>query len=235
LSELVHRRLGRAEYAETWALQRALREEIKSAPQDHPDIVLTVEHPPVLTAGRRARDSNLLHSIDELAVLGVAVHRIDRGGDWTYHGPGQVVVYPIVSLRRRRLSVKGHVAALEDAMIETAVRALAAAGVRDVEVVRRCGAPGAWVRRPDGSEGKVGAVGVHVSRGVTLHGLALNLDPDPWGFGWIVPCGLVGEETTSLAALVRERGGDTAGLPSPDRAADWLVDALKSAMSRRAR
>lgn len=233
---LRHRPLGRRGYARTWTLQKEVREQLKAGLDAEPDVLLTVEHPPVLTAGRRAAPENLLLSPEQANGLGVHVQHIERGGDWTYHGPGQLVAYPIVALRRRGLSVKGYVAALEDAMASVAKRALVAAGCSGaVALGRRCGAPGLWATRPDGTDAKLGAVGVHVSRGVTLHGLALNLNPDPWGFSWIVPCGLAGEETSSLARLARELGGNESAIPTVEEAGHWLMEVLPTTLGDHAR
>ncbi len=224
-----HRHLGRLDYDSAWALQRQARERLLAEP-DTPDVLLTVEHPPVLTAGRRALAAHLLRPRDELEALGIQVRDIERGGDWTWHGPGQLVGYPIITLRRRRLAVKHFVGALEDAMIAVAARALATAGVGDATLVRRRGYPGAWLEQPAGPPRKLGATGVHIRHGVSLHGLALNIDPRPWGFDYIVPCGLQGVQTTSLAQLTMERGGDPAALPSVQEAAQWLAEGLPAAL-----
>ncbi len=230
---LTHRPLGVASYGEAWELQRQARRALQQRP-DAPEVVFTVEHPAVLTAGTRAAPENLRADEPSLRARGVAIEHIERGGDWTYHGPGQLVVYPIVSLRRRRMGAKAYVAGLEATMERLARRALAAAGAdAGVSLIRKCGAPGLWARRDDGSTCKLGAVGVHISRGVTLHGLALNLDPDPWGFDWIVPCGLAGEETSSVAALVRESGGDVGALPSVVEAGRWAFDVLADELDAR--
>jgi lipoate-protein ligase B len=206
--------LGQRDYAEVWALQRELRGQRQRG--EVPDLVLTVEHGPVLTAGRRARPEHLLLDTRALHLRGVAVHWIERGGDWTWHGPGQLVAYPIVSLPARGLRIPDFVAALEGAMRRVAERI--AEG--EVEFVRQPEHPGLWARR-DGMVRKVGAVGVHVERGVTAHGLALNLDPHPWGFDFIRPCGLDAQFTTSLARLLGR------AVPAVADAAPWLADALQ--------
>ncbi len=221
---LEHRHLGLLDYDSAWALQRQLRERLLADPQA-PDVLLTVQHPPVLTAGKRALAANLLRSRAELEALGIAVRDVERGGDWTWHGPGQLVGYPIVSLRRRRIAVKHFVGALEDAMIDLAGRVFAAAGLA-LPLIRKKGQPGAWLDEPGGPRRKLGATGVNIRHGVSLHGLALNLDPDPWGFDYIVPCGLQGVETTSIAQLIAERSGDKAALPSVQEAGAWLAECL---------
>lgn len=215
--------LGRASWDAAHQRQLALRQERLEGRGT--DTVLTVEHDPVLTAGRRSDPDDLLHSEEALEAEGIAVRRAERGGSWTWHGPGQLVAYPIVRLPDRGLKVPAFVAGLELAMAELTRETLARCGVTDVEVGRRCGFPGTWVRRSRGVA-KVGAVGVHVRRFVALHGLAWNLDPNPWGFDRIVPCGLDDVETTSVARLVAEGGGDSAALPTVDQAAARLVELL---------
>jgi lipoyl(octanoyl) transferase len=151
-----------------------------------PETLIVLEHPPVITLGHRGNRDNVLASRETLASLGVEVFRTSRGGDATYHGPGQVVAYPIVSLRALDLAVGEFVGVLEEAMIRTA----ADHGVRARRIE---GTPGIFV-----GEDKVGAVGLHVSRGVTTHGLALNVEPDLGHFDLIVPCGLKDHGVTSL-------------------------------------
>lgn len=197
-------------------------------------MLLTLEHdPPVLTAGRRAQEENLRQPREALEALGFQLRAVERGGDWTYHGPGQLVGYPIVALRGRSLKVRGLVRGLEAAMAEVVERCLRAAGAdpSSLRLGRLDGFPGCWVFRPDGGRAKVGAVGVHIRRGVSLHGLALNLDPRPWGFDRIVPCGLA-DEVTSVARLAAELGGDPAGLPALEPVAELLASALPRAWQR---
>ncbi len=213
---MIHRHLGALPYAEALALQRRLHAERLAGEGE--DVLLTLEHRPgVLTGGRRAREENIVSSGEALAAAGVERLRIDRGGDWTWHGPGQLVAYPIVRLKGWGLDVPAFVAGLELGMAGIATAALPTDAGR---VGRRCGYPGLWIERPSGLE-KLGAVGVHVRRFVSLHGLALNLDPDPWGFDHIVPCGLR-EPVTSIARL----GGQ---VPSVEEAADRLADLLPAA------
>lgn len=227
---LLHRPLGRLDHGAAHSLQAEAREALLADP-DGPDVLFTVEHPPVLTAGKRARDEHLLAEPAALDAAGVQVRYIERGGDWTWHGPGQLVAYPIVHLRRRRLAVKDFVAVLEGAMAAFAGRVLADAGVAHAGLGTVCGAPGAWITRPDGTRAKLGAVGLHVRHGVTLHGLALNLDPEPWGFDWIVPCGLADASTTSLAREIARSGGRVDALPSVEEAGERLAAALASALA----
>ncbi len=231
---LEHRHLGLLDYDSAWALQRRLRERLLADPRA-PDVLLTVQHPPVLTAGKRALSANLLHPRIELEERGIAVRDVERGGDWTWHGPGQLVGYPIVALRRRRIAVKHFVGALEDAMINLAGRIFVAAGVASLPLIRKKGHPGAWLDEPGGPRRKLGATGVHIRHGVSLHGLALNLDPEPWGFDYILPCGLRGVETTSVAQLITERGGDLSALPSVRVAGAWLAECLPGQLEAAAR
>ena len=224
---LSHRDLGPIGFDETLELQRGLRSERMSG--DGCDQLLTLEHPPVLTGGRRAAAADLLASEDELSGRGVLVRNIERGGSWTWHGPGQLVAYPIVALRNWGIRVPVFVAGLEGAMAELTEWALDRAGLDLAELGwalgRRCGFPGTWLQRPDGSVAKVGAVGVHFRRFVSMHGLAWNLDPEPWGFDLIRPCGLQ-EEVTSVRRLVDELGGNVAALPTRAAAAELLAHIL---------
>ncbi|HCP47105.1 MAG TPA: lipoyl(octanoyl) transferase [Deltaproteobacteria bacterium] len=214
---LEHRALGTRSYLEVLDLQRNSRSAVMTG--DAGDVLFTVEHDPgVLTAGRRARAEHILAAPRELADYGVEMHAVERGGGWTWHGPGQLVAYPIVDLRARRLRVPDFVAGLEEAMVVLARSILSSASVPlgdgGLVVGRRCGFPGAWVREPGGELVKIGAVGVHVRRFVSMHGLALNLAPEPFGFDWIVACGLESERTTSLARLCARWGKDSPVLPS---------------------
>jgi lipoate-protein ligase B len=219
------------DYDSAWALQRELRDR-RITGEGH-DVLLTLEHdPPVFTAGRRAHEENLRLPRSQLEELGFQLRAVERGGDWTFHGPGQLVGYPIVGLVDRHLKVTGLVRGLEAAMADVVRACLARAGV-DPEAAgltlgQLKGLPGCWLFRPDGSRAKVGAVGVYIRRFVSLHGLALNLDPRPWGFGRIVPCGLQ-DEVTSVARLIDELGGDPRALPSMEEAAGLLAAALPPA------
>lgn len=209
-------------------MQRELRE-ARLAGQGS-DVLLTLEHcPPVLTAGRRARPEHLRVSREVLVAAGFQVRAIERGGDWTFHGPGQLVAYPVVALQPRRLKVPALVAGMEAAMAALARHALREAGA-DPEGAGLAlgplpGFPGCWAFRADQSRAKVGAIGVHVHRGVCIHGLALNVDPVPWGFDRIVPCGLL-DEVTSLAKLARELGAARGRLPGLEALATHLAALL---------
>lgn len=180
--------LGRVPYREAWELQHRLFEQ--RAASAIPDTLLLVEHPPTITLGRAGGRDHLLASAEELATRGIEVLEIDRGGDVTYHGPGQVVAYPILDLSRLLPDLNRYVRALE----ETMMRVLRDHGV---EPERVAGMSGVWV-----GGAKVGAVGVRVKEWITMHGFALNVNTDLSGFGLIVPCGLHGRPVTSLARLL---------------------------------
>ena len=168
--------LGRMPFAAAWDLQRSLADKRKLG--EIPDQLLIVEHPPVVTMGRNGHDENLLTPPDALASLGVAFEHTDRGGDVTFHGPGQIVGYPILDLRDWKREVGAYLRALEQMLIDT----LAGFGLRGE---RSAGKTGVWI------EGrKVAAMGVPMSRWVTTHGFALNVDTDLSYFQHIVPCGL---------------------------------------------
>lgn len=179
--------LGREGYLSTLRLQ----EELRALRQDGaiPDTFLVVEHPPCLTIGRGGSAANILAGEDVLARAGIAVYVADRGGDVTYHGPGQLVCYPIVDLTGYGRDLHAHARRLEGVMMEAA----ASFGVASW---RTPGSPGVWTAR-----GKVGAIGVAVRRWVTTHGAALNACPDMKAFSLIVPCGLRGMTVTSLAEI----------------------------------
>lgn len=153
------------------------------------DALLLLEHEPVLTLGRRAERSHVLASADELAAAGVELFETGRGGDVTYHGPGQVVGYPVVSLAPDRKDVKRYVADLEGVMIDVC-------SSYGLEAGRSEGRIGCWL---GGGTRKVGAIGVRISKWVTSHGFALNVAPNMGHFGLIVPCGIADKPVTSLA------------------------------------
>jgi len=184
------RDLGRLGYARAFAIQQELVERRKRG--EIPDQLLFVEHPPVVTMGRNAHDENLLADPELLDRAGIELHRTDRGGDVTYHGPGQIVSYPIVDLREWKRDVTAYLRGLEDVLIGTLSEF-------DIQARRLEGATGAWVSTPGGLA-KVAAIGVHISRWVTSHGFALNVDTDLTYFRYIVPCGLT-QPVTSMRAL----------------------------------
>lgn len=188
--------LGTVEYRSAWALQQRLAADRQRDAID--DTVLLLEHPPVYTLGRRATMEHVLLDAGARAAAGIDVVEVDRGGDVTYHGPGQLVAYPIVRLAGQR-----HVVDFVRALEQVAIVALASLGVAGR---RREGLTGVWVDRD-----KIVAIGVRVGAGgVTSHGLALNVAPDLTHFAGIVPCGLATEGVTSLAALGRPAEMDLA-------------------------
>jgi lipoyl(octanoyl) transferase len=183
--------LGRIGYREAWDLQKELV--AQRAEGSIGDRLLLLEHDPVLTLGRQADDAHVLASPRDLRRRGIEVIRVERGGEVTYHGPGQLVAYPVIRLGDRGLLVRPLVAALEAAMIETCARL-------GVEAVRRDGHPGCWVEGERGRPNrKVGALGLRIERGVSYHGIALNIDPDLRDFELIDPCGVPGLVSSSIA------------------------------------
>jgi lipoyl(octanoyl) transferase len=180
------RDLGSMRYAGAFALQQQFVERRKRG--EIPDQLLIVEHPHVVTMGRNGHDENLLCAPELLDRAGVDFHRTDRGGDVTYHGPGQIVGYPIFDLREWKRDVVAYVRALEQVLID----ALAEFGI---PAGREAGATGVWT-----AEGKIAAIGVHISRWVASHGFALNVATDLSYFRYIVPCGLT-KPVTSMQAL----------------------------------
>jgi lipoyl(octanoyl) transferase len=185
-------KLGRVSYSEALALQQQLVELRHQQRIDN--TLLLLEHPPVLTLGRNSRRENILASDELLARKGVEVHEINRGGDVTYHGPGQLVGYPILDLRSfsPRLGAVDYVRKLEEVLIRTC----ASYGIVTERVAKRTGV---WTA-PSGSipERKIAAIGVHISRAITSHGFALNVTTDLRDFDLIVPCGIADRSVTSL-------------------------------------
>src|SRR5690606_21808675 len=167
--------LGRMGFEEALALQLEARERVIAGA---PGTLFLVEHPPVLTLGRRARREDILWSEAERAAIGMSVCEAPRGGEVTVHGPGQLVAYPVVQIGRK---IREHIVRLGDA----AIAVLTELGVEDCEF--RMAHPGVW-RGPD----KLASIGIHVSRGVAVQGISINLDVDPQLFGSLVSCGLRG-------------------------------------------
>jgi lipoyl(octanoyl) transferase len=199
------RDLGRMRYGEALEVQRTLVEQRKRG--EIPDQLLFVEHPHVITLGRNARLQNLLAGEELLERMGVEVRETNRGGDVTYHGPGQVVGYPIFDLREWKRDVVAYVRALEQTIIE-------ALGQFGIDAERLEGCTGVWVRGA-----KIAAIGVHISRWVTSHGFALNVSTDLDYFRLIVPCGLT-KPVTSMEQM-------GAGAPRQE-----VVDALAGSFAR---
>uniref|UniRef100_A0ACD5YG38 Uncharacterized protein n=1 Tax=Avena sativa TaxID=4498 RepID=A0ACD5YG38_AVESA len=199
-------KLGVVKYGDALKLQERLVAERKAGRVQ--DLVLSLQHPPTYTIGKRPTDHNLLVPESSLEGLGAELHRTERGGDITFHGPRQAVLYPILSLRDIGLGARRYVEGLEAAMVEVA----SMYGVK----ARPGGAcTGVWV-----GDRKIGAIGVRISSGFTCHGLAFNIDPDLGYFKHIVPCGIANKEVTSLR---REAAVE---LPPDEVIHDQLVQSL---------
>jgi len=181
---------GRAAYGPTLELQKKLLREVQSAADDRAYLLLVEHDPAVITLGRRAKAEHLLASRERLAEMGIELAEATRGGDITYHGPGQLVGYPILRLRPGQRPVHAYIRNLEEALI----RLLARFGI---EGRRIRGKTGVWV-----GEEKVAAIGVAVSRWTAYHGFALNVATDLSAFDLIVPCGIRGARVTSLEQLL---------------------------------
>ena len=220
--------LGVVGYAESMELQRQLHRQVVDGTL--PDLLLLLEHPHVYTLGRRGKEKDLLATEEERRAYGVEVHRTDRGGEVTYHGPGQLVGYPIVDLRRWGGGPLAYVRALEAVLSAT----LGEFGLSSQSGEKPTGV---WV-----SDAKIAAIGVKISRRVTMHGFGLNVDPDLSYFDRIVPCGMPDAQVTSMAALLVgeitveqvvpvliERFGETFGLRVSPRSPDEIESVLSLA------
>ncbi|KAJ6702599.1 OCTANOYLTRANSFERASE [Salix koriyanagi] len=197
-------KLGKMNYLEALKLQEKLVCDRKA--HKIPDTLLSLQHPPTYTLGKRRTDHNLLIPVPELEKIGAELHYTQRGGDITYHGPHQAILYPIISLREIGLGARKYVEKLELTMIDMASQygVKACAG-------KKC-ETGVWV-----GDRKIGAIGVRISSGITSHGLAFNIDPDLDYFKHIVPCGIADKEVTSLR---RETG---TALPSEEVIHEQLI------------
>jgi lipoyl(octanoyl) transferase len=191
--------LGLIGYAEAWDLQKRLVAARKTGAIE--DVLLLCEHPHVITLGRNGKREHLLASEQVLRQKGVEFHSSDRGGDITYHGPGQLVGYPILNLGAIRKDVVWYVRMLEEVMISSTAEF-------GISAERVTGKTGIWVRTtsdsnvPASTEEKLGAIGVHLSRWVTSHGFAYNVSTDLRYFDLIVPCGIAGRKATSLEKIL---------------------------------
>ena len=226
------RRLGRIPYLAAHRLQEALVE--ARAAGEVGDTLLLLEHPPVITLGRGAKEEHLRFPRASLNERGIEVHDTGRGGDVTYHGPGQLVAYPILDLSPDRRDVRKYVRGLEEVMIRTAARW----GVK-AERIDDKGYEGVWVRSEGLGDRKIGAVGVRISRWITMHGLALNVRTQLSHFGLIVPCGITDKGVTSLELELGEAAptvDEVMGILAPIVAEVFeaeLVDAEPSELERR--
>jgi lipoyl(octanoyl) transferase len=226
--------LGLVPYAEAWELQKRLVAARKA--QMIEDVLLFCEHPHVITLGRSGKRSNLLANENVLNQKGVEYFETSRGGDITYHGPGQIVGYPIVDLGRIKRDVVWYVRMLEEAMIRATAEFQIAAR-------REAGRTGIWVDEAQtGAAEKLAAIGVHISRWVTSHGFAYNVATDLRYFDLIVPCGIAERKTTSLEKLLMRRValdqvkpklakplGDLLGLDMRGRSRAELLERLEAA------
>jgi lipoate-protein ligase B len=179
--------LNRIPYEEAWTLQQEWVSCKKKG--EFPELLILLEHPPVFTLGKWGKEKHLSVSPDHLKREGIALIRCERGGDITYHGPGQLVGYPILNLKNFRLGVKAYVHQVEEVLIRT---------LDDFGAVvsRKQGFPGVWAK-----EKKIASIGIAVQKGITFHGFALNYDHNPAHFEWITPCGLNGVKMTSVQEL----------------------------------
>ena len=188
------RDLGTMTYRDAWALQEQVHADVVAGADEQ---FLLVEHPPVITFGRRpGQTKHLLAAADELKKQGVEVVESDRGGDVTFHGPGQLVAYPIVRLNDHRLSVGGYVGRLQEIVIAT-LNDLGVPSQTDADAI------GVWTCGDSCELAKICAIGVRIRRGVSMHGLALNVTTDLRYFNLIIPCGLSGRAVTSIERILR--------------------------------
>ncbi|PYT42194.1 MAG: lipoyl(octanoyl) transferase [Acidobacteria bacterium] len=214
--------LGLIGYADAYALQKRVVAARKAEAIE--DVLLLCEHPHVITQGRNGKREHLLVSERVLRQKGVEYHETSRGGDITYHGPGQIVGYPILNLGAIRRDVVWYVRTLEEAMI----RATSEFGIAAQRVA---GKTGIWVRT-ENSEEKLGAIGVHISRWVTSHGFAYNVSTDLRNFDWIVPCGIADRKATSLEKLLGRSVEEKEVAP---RIANYLGELLELEMKEASR
>jgi lipoyl(octanoyl) transferase len=208
--------LGRVGYRDAWDLQKRLA--AARAAGSIGDQLLLLEHPAVLTLGRGADETHVLATAAELDARGIELLRVERGGEVTYHGPGQLVAYPIVRLADRGLLLRPFVRTLEGALEDTCAAFGVTAG-------RREGHPGCWVDPEGLLPRKIGALGLRVERGVTYHGIALNVSVDLADFGLIDPCGMPGLTSASIASELGRRD-ERPTTESVARAAAAFADAF---------
>ena len=194
MERVVCRNIGRVEYARAWEMQKQLFEALLAAKRDGTtaqQTILFVEHPHVYTLGKSGHADNMLIGEERLREIGATFFRIDRGGDITYHGLGQLVGYPILDLERLGVSLKEYIWNIEEAVIRTVAEYGICAG-------RLEGATGVWIDPHDAGARKICAIGVKASRYVTMHGFALNVTTDLRYFSYIHPCGFVDKGVTSI-------------------------------------
>ncbi|MFI3263979.1 MAG: lipoyl(octanoyl) transferase LipB [Rikenellaceae bacterium] len=188
-----YRDLGTMAYGECWEIQQQLFEELlqnKKCGRPKLGYILAVEHPAVYTLGKSGKSSNILFSEEQLEAIGASYYHIDRGGDVTFHGQGQIVLYPILDLEEVGIGLKEYISALEQAVIETVAH-------WGIEAGRIEGAAGVWITKGASSR-KICAIGVKSSRYITMHGLAMNVSTDLKFFNYINPCGFTDRGVTSM-------------------------------------
>jgi lipoyl(octanoyl) transferase len=181
--------LGRCDYQKALDIQKDLL--AKRQQGEIEDILILVEHPPVITLGINAEEENIISSDEFLSEYGISIHKINRGGDVTYHGPGQIVGYPIINIKEKRLGVKDFVRKIEEVFIELLNNKYNISAARDPEHT------GVWV-----GNDKITAIGIAVKRYVTMHGFAFNVNTNLEHFKWIVPCGISDRGVTSVERLI---------------------------------
>ena len=213
--------LGLMDYEDAFLLQKRYVAEKIDGTIDY-DPILVLEHPSVFTLGKRGGRENLMVSEAFLEERGVPIVQTERGGNITYHGPGQLVIYPIIDLERRKMGVSDFVCILEKVMIETA------AGF-GVTAERNPINHGVWV-----GNAKIGSIGLSVKRGISFHGLALNVNLDLTPFSWVNPCGLAGVSMTSIENELKKKDGEGQIMNFPDMAEiksiliEYLLTALRA-------
>ncbi len=208
MREVEFRELGVMPYGECWELQQRLFEAMlldKASGKSRTGHILMVEHPAVYTLGKSGKSSNILFTEEQLKAIGAQFYHIDRGGDITFHGRGQIVLYPILDLEQVGIGLKEYITSLEQAVIETVAH-------WGVKAERSCGAAGVWINKTDPNraargeksvtQNKICAIGVRSSRYITMHGLALNVATDLKYFDFINPCGFTDRGVTSLEVEV---------------------------------
>ncbi len=218
--DVEYRDLGRVPYGECWQLQQSLFEGLiarKGSADDAAGYLLLVEHPPVYTLGKSGHAENMLVSEEFLRSRGAEYYRIDRGGDITFHGEGQIVGYPVLDLEKIGIGLRQYIESLEEAVIRT----VAAYGI---EAGRIAGASGVWISEKGVPPRKICAIGVRSSRYVTMHGFALNVSTDLGWFSYIHPCGFADRGVTSIE---KEAGRSVA----PDEVKRRLVHHLSEILN----
>jgi len=194
--------LGLKDYKDTWEYQETLLEEVQTqrktgSKSNFGGYLLFVEHPHVYTLGKSGEISNLLISENFLEQIGAKFYKIDRGGDITYHGPGQLVCYPIINLEKFNIGIREYIEKLEDVVINTLL-------CFEIKAGRQAGATGIWLNEQNPQARKICAIGVRVSRFVTMHGFAFNINTDLRYYSYINPCGFQDKGVTSLSGELKQ-------------------------------